>query len=152
MWRVYLFPIEFQKSFYFFLMYHSFITGPPLPPIAVVTIVSYVSYQLLQLCGSVVRNSCNRVVWYYRICLYSPNKISLLAQFSIISFPDYQFLVSLVVRISACHVEGPGSIPGRGENFLRAWFIIIFASFKSLAVKFSKLWNGTIVFLCFHQN
>lgn len=26
-------------------------------------------------------------------------------------------LDSLVVRISACHVEGPGSIPGRGENF-----------------------------------
>ena len=24
-------------------------------------------------------------------------------------------LDSLVVRISACHVEGPGSIPGRGE-------------------------------------
>ena len=30
---------------------------------------------------------------------------------------DHQFLDSLVVRISACHVEGPGSIPGRGENF-----------------------------------
>ena len=29
-----------------------------------------------------------------------------------------QFLDSLVVRISACHVEGPGSIPGRGELFL----------------------------------
>jgi hypothetical protein len=28
-------------------------------------------------------------------------------------------LVSLVVRISACHVEGPGSIPGRGEIFLK---------------------------------
>ena len=28
------------------------------------------------------------------------------------------FLDSLVVRISACHVEGPGSIPGRGETFL----------------------------------
>ena len=27
------------------------------------------------------------------------------------------FLDSLVVRISACHVEGPGSIPGRGECF-----------------------------------
>lgn len=25
-------------------------------------------------------------------------------------------LDSLVVRISACHVEGPGSIPGRGVN------------------------------------
>ncbi len=30
--------------------------------------------------------------------------------------PIHQFLDSLVVRISACHVEGPGSIPGRGEN------------------------------------
>ena len=29
----------------------------------------------------------------------------------------YQVLDSLVVRISACHVEGPGSIPGRGGNF-----------------------------------
>ena len=28
-----------------------------------------------------------------------------------------QVLDSLVVRISACHVEGPGSIPGRGETF-----------------------------------
>ena len=31
------------------------------------------------------------------------------------------FLDSLVVRISACHVEGPGSIPGRGEHFLCQW-------------------------------
>jgi hypothetical protein len=30
---------------------------------------------------------------------------------------SYQFLDSLVVRISACHVEGPGSIPGRGGTF-----------------------------------
>ena len=29
----------------------------------------------------------------------------------------HRFLVSLVVRISACHVEGPGSIPGRGGSF-----------------------------------
>ena len=38
---------------------------------------------------------------------------------------EQQILDSLVVRISACHVEGPGSIPGRGEkifcqNFVRA--------------------------------
>ena len=33
-----------------------------------------------------------------------------------------QFLDSLVVRISACHVEGPGSIPGRGEHFLALSF------------------------------
>jgi hypothetical protein len=36
-----------------------------------------------------------------------------------LSGPDsHQFLDSLVVRISACHVEGPGSIPGRGGIFL----------------------------------
>ena len=29
---------------------------------------------------------------------------------------QYRFLDSLVVRISACHVEGPGSIPDRGVN------------------------------------
>ena len=29
----------------------------------------------------------------------------------------HSFLDSLVVRISACHVEGPGSIPGRGGIF-----------------------------------
>merc|ERR1711895_347825 len=33
-----------------------------------------------------------------------------------------QFLDSLVVRISACHVEGPGSIPGRGEKFFPITF------------------------------
>ena len=30
---------------------------------------------------------------------------------------QHQVLDSLVVRISACHVEGPGSIPGRGGKF-----------------------------------
>ena len=30
---------------------------------------------------------------------------------------QHQVLDSLVVRISACHVEGPGSIPGRGGFF-----------------------------------
>ena len=33
-------------------------------------------------------------------------------------FQILQVLDSLVVRISACHVEGPGSIPGRGDHFL----------------------------------
>ena len=42
----------------------------------------------------------------------------------------YSFLDSLVVRISACHVEGPGSIPGRGEQFLsrglrKHWFFFL---------------------------
>ena len=31
---------------------------------------------------------------------------------------ELTILDSLVVRISACHVEGPGSIPGRGVNLL----------------------------------
>ena len=30
---------------------------------------------------------------------------------------EHQFLDSIVVSISACHVEGPGSIPGRGVPF-----------------------------------
>ena len=34
-------------------------------------------------------------------------------------------LDSLVVRISACHVEGPGSIPGRGVFFLEFYAKII---------------------------
>ena len=34
---------------------------------------------------------------------------------------SHRFLDSLVVRISACHVEGPGSIPGRGEIFLKSF-------------------------------
>jgi hypothetical protein len=41
----------------------------------------------------------------------------------------HQFLDSLVVRISACHVEGPGSIPGRGGFLLR---------FHSLALKHQR--------------
>ena len=39
-------------------------------------------------------------------------------QVSLSGHDTYQFLDSLVVRISACHVEGPGSIPGRGGTFL----------------------------------
>ena len=31
-------------------------------------------------------------------------------------------LDSLVVRISACHVEGPGSIPGRGDTLFGSSF------------------------------
>ena len=43
----------------------------------------------------------------------------------------YQVLDSLVVRISACHVEGPGSIPGRGGKF--------FPHFWHTSIKFNKL-------------
>ena len=35
-------------------------------------------------------------------------------QLTFISIQKQVILDSLVVRISACHVEGPGSIPGRG--------------------------------------
>ena len=38
---------------------------------------------------------------------------------------QHQVLDSLVVRISACHVEGPGSIPGRGGNILTSLCSII---------------------------
>ena len=31
----------------------------------------------------------------------------------------HSFLDSLVVRISACHMEGSGLIPGWGRNFFR---------------------------------
>ena len=43
---------------------------------------------------------------------------------SYLFFPQYQFLDSLVVRISACHVEGPGSIPGRGVFFLTSFITL----------------------------
>ena len=44
--------------------------------------------------------------------LSSPCEISLVY---LIYIDCTSILDSLVVRISACHVEGPGSIPGRGE-------------------------------------
>ena len=44
-------------------------------------------------------------------CLFLENCMNILLSHST------WFLDSLVVRISACHVEGPGSIPGRGETF-----------------------------------
>ena len=43
------------------------------------------------------------------------SQLSILPVLSLAS--SHRFLDSLVVRISACHVEGPGSIPGRGEIF-----------------------------------
>ena len=42
----------------------------------------------------------------------------------------HQFLDSLVVRISACHVEGPGSIPGRGD-----YTFVVTATFYELSVQ-----------------
>ena len=40
-----------------------------------------------------------------------------MCELSFLSPASLTILDSLVVRISACHVEGPGSIPGRGEIF-----------------------------------
>ena len=48
------------------------------------------------------------------------------------------FLDSLVVRISACHVEGPGSIPGRGEFFVHYSQVV---KQKCIGTSYSK---GTI--------
>ena len=43
---------------------------------------------------------------------------SLFSNFGLLSsVTGHRFLDSLVVRISACHVEGPGSIPGRGDKY-----------------------------------
>ena len=65
--------------------------------------------------GSVGSNPTNCVKDYFG-CLWA---CSLCQQFlgPLLRSPNHQFLDSLVVRISACHVEGPGSIPGRGETF-----------------------------------
>ena len=65
--------------------------------------------------GSVGSNPTNCVKDYFG-CLWA---CSLCQQFlgPLLRSSSHQFLDSLVVRISACHVEGPGSIPGRGETF-----------------------------------
>ena len=39
------------------------------------------------------------------------------AIYDVVHCTYYRLLDSIVVSISACHVEDPGSIPGRGENF-----------------------------------
>jgi hypothetical protein len=62
--------------------------------------------------GSVGSNPTNCVTYFQATQHYSlTNKTR---KMCVRSCP---FLDSLVVRISACHVEGPGSIPGRGETF-----------------------------------
>ena len=45
-------------------------------------------------------------------------------QLANISCHSQQILDSLVVRISACHVEGPGSIPGRGGKLFQQFWIL----------------------------
>ena len=52
---------------------------------------------------------------------------------------DNTILDSLVVRISACHVEGPGSIPGRGESFFPPVINI-----KICKIELLRMWGCTI--------
>ena len=50
------------------------------------------------------------------------------------------FLDSIVVSISACHVEGPGSIPGRGVLFLLLLPIsCLLAPLQPLAAKYCRV-------------
>ena len=57
-------------------------------------------------------------LWERRFESYQLRDVSLFNFTPYGSGLPHRFLDSLVVRISACHVEGPGSIPGRGENIL----------------------------------
>ena len=50
----------------------------------------------------------------------------------------YKFLDSLVVRISACHVEGLGSIPSWGEHFFGRKHIFLL-SWSILFIVWAKL-------------
>ena len=58
--------------------------------------------------------------------LSSPCEISLVY---LIYIDCTSILDSLVVRISACHVEGPGSIPGRGVQLFQFISSIYFYNF-----------------------
>ena len=51
------------------------------------------------------------------------------------------FLGSIVVSISACHAEDPGSIPGRG---VRIFFPFFFSSFHSAWLTFRVLASSTL--------
>ena len=79
------------------------------------------------------------MVWYF---------IKKLHKF-IISLNTARVLDSLVVRISACHVEGPGSIPGRGEYILDflSWISrIFFANFQGFfsCQNLLQIWKGVL--------
>ena len=52
-----------------------------------------------------------------------------------------EFLVSLVVRISAFYVEGPGSIPRRGDSF---YFSKTVLKNRSVGLRHEgiKIWSG----------
>ena len=70
-------------------------------------------------CGQVVKATDSKSVslWERRFESYQLRRVCLFAEIMLLSGCWHEFLDSLVVRISACHVEGPGSIPGRGESF-----------------------------------
>jgi hypothetical protein len=77
-------------------------------------------------CGRVVKATDSKSVslWERRFESYQLRHAdfwtcsrSELRQVGLVPLTGHWFLDSLVVRISACHVEGPGSIPGRGEIF-----------------------------------
>ena len=48
-------------------------------------------------------------------------------------------LGSIVVSISACHAEDPGSIPGRGVQTFLFFFIIVFFFFLFLSLSLSAV-------------
>ena len=91
-------------------------------------LVDFVAMQQCSSCGRVVKATDSKSVslWEHRFesCQLRQrlflddidvSPLSILPVLSLAS--SHRFLDSLVVRISACHVEGPGSIPGRGEIF-----------------------------------
>ena len=45
------------------------------------------------------------------------NRYDVVGNYSVLNCSTCQFLGSIVVSISACHAEDPGSIPGRGVPF-----------------------------------
>ena len=91
-------------------------------------LVFFNAMQQYSSCGRVVKATDSKSVslWERRFESYQLRhgflddvSESLFSSFGLLSsVTGHQFLDSLVVRISACHVEGPGSIPGRGEHFL----------------------------------
>ena len=91
-------------------------------------LVFFDAMQQYSSCGRVVKATDSKSVslWERRFESYQLRhgfldhvNESLFSNFGLLSsVTGHRFLDSLVVRISACHVEGPGSIPGRGVLFL----------------------------------
>ena len=90
-------------------------------------LVFFDAMQQYSSCGRVVKATDSKSVslWERRFESYQLRhgflddvSESLFSNFGLLSsVTGHRFLDSLVVRISACHVEGPGSIPGRGGTF-----------------------------------